>query len=121
MKYKYVTEKEYSVKTNITGYSIDHQYFSLSTDGILTAKQNYAWDGMSVVPDSAYGKIASLYHDILYQAMRLELLPRSQKSKADKLFYDICIQDGMNPLLALIVYLGVVLFGAHYTYMNSTK
>lgn len=120
-KYKYVTEKEYYVQSLIFGYSVDHQYFSLSTDGVLRAKIGYAWDGMSVVPDTPAGKIPSLFHDVLYQMMRLELIPRKERGKADRLFYDSCKLYGMNPVLALICYIGVIIFGAHYTYKENTK
>lgn len=120
-KYKYVTDKDYSVQSFIFGYSVDHQYFSLSIDGVLIAKTGYAWDGMSVVPDSPAGKIPSLFHDVLYQMMRLELLPRKERSKSDKLFYDLCKLYGMNRIISTLLYIGVVLFGAHYTYKENTK
>jgi hypothetical protein len=37
----------------------------------------------------------SLFHDALYQLLRLELISHKERVKADRLLSDICKEDGM--------------------------
>jgi len=50
---------------------------------------------------------ASLVHDVLYQLMRMEKLPRLFRKKADLELYKICRKDGMWYLRAKSWYHGV--------------
>lgn len=94
--YKYQLAEDYVITTDILGYEIDIQFIKLDKDGKLTTRSGYAWDGASGptldTPDSMRG---SLVHDVLYQLMRMGLLPQSLRAYADKLLEDICIEDGM--------------------------
>jgi len=89
-------------------------YINLTTGGVLTIKQGYAWDGPSgPTIDSADFMRGSLVHDALYQLMREGYLDRDQcRDAADRLLQAICIADGMSQVRAKWVYEGVQHFGA---------
>jgi hypothetical protein len=71
-------------------------FYSLSIDGELLIRAGYAWDGASGPTwDTLSSMKGSLIHDVLYQAMRQQLLDHSWRSKADDLLFDICIESGM--------------------------
>jgi hypothetical protein len=80
--------------------------------GYLALKRYYAWDGASgPCPDTRPVMRGALVHDALYQLIRLDLLPREPYRKlADGALRDICIQSGMNPIWARIIYWGVRVF-----------
>lgn len=111
--FKYQLYADYSIQTNIIlGYEFKTDYFELSMDGTLLIRKGYAWDGPSGptidTPDFMRG---SLVHDVLYQAMRLRLLPLTYRDKVDKLLERICVQDGMCKFSAHCVYRAVSAFG----------
>jgi len=95
--YKYQLVETCSVKTAIHPESlIWTEYIRLTKDGTLTISRGYAWDGASgPTYDSKCSMRGSLYHDALYQLMRLGLLDRSWRDKADELLRKTCIEDGM--------------------------
>jgi hypothetical protein len=53
----------------------------------------------------------SLIHDALYQLMREQHLDIRFRAAADRLLFQLCLADGMNPLLARWVYFCVRCFG----------
>lgn len=80
-------------------------------DGILTIKAGYAWDGPSGPTfDTSNFMRGSLVHDVLYQFMREEKLPKSDRKFADELLRKMCREDGMSWVRAWWVYRGVRLF-----------
>jgi len=95
--YKYQTCRDFSYPTGICGCNpIMTDYLTLETDGILTVKKGYAWDGASgPTIDTRSSMRGALVHDSLYQLMRLGLLPESFRKTADDLLHDICKEDGM--------------------------
>ncbi len=117
MKYQLIKKKYrfrlYEDETYQTGIilseDIDTPYFALSKDGLLTGKKGYAWDGSSIPfkrtlrilslgiwkPDK-YSKIASLFHDVLYQMMGMGLLSRSYRFRCDYVYKVLCIKGGMK-------------------------
>jgi hypothetical protein len=100
--YKYQLQKTYKVFTGIfPEYDQATEFIILRTNGYLTIKQWYAWDGPSGptfdTPSSMRG---SLVHDALYQMIRLGLLDPKYKTSADDLLHDICVEDGMIHLRA---------------------
>jgi hypothetical protein len=113
--YKYQLVEDYSVVVPITGYDIALEwtdYISLTKDGLLTIKDGYAWDGCSGPTwDDKTNMRAGLVHDALYQLMRLGLLPLECRPIADKLFYDMCLEDGMWKFRAKYYHEGVEHFG----------
>jgi len=57
----------------------------------------YAWDGPSgPTKDDKTNMRASFEHDVLYQLMRLKILPRRFRKVADKQFNETAKEDGMN-------------------------
>ncbi len=67
----------------------------LTTEGILTVREGYAWDGASgPVIDRKTNQRASCAHDALYQLMRMRKLPHDQWRNADREFAKILTEDG---------------------------
>lgn len=92
---------------------IQSDYIDLTSEGELTIKKGYAWDGPSgPTVDTLNFMRGSLVHDALYQLMREKHLEKARYRKpADKEMRKICREDGMNPIRALVVYLGVRIGG----------
>lgn len=114
--YKYQLLEDYSVSTPITGHTVlleDTGYIALDTDGTITIKARYAWDGASSCPDFNSILRGSLVHDAFYQLFRMEKLPISLRDKSDRLIQTMCKEDGMNSLLAATVYRALKWFGAN--------
>lgn len=67
----------------------------LTSEGVLTVREGYAWDGTSgPVLDRKTNQRGSLAHDALYQLMRMERLPHFLWRDADREFAKILKQDG---------------------------
>jgi len=103
----------------LTGHTALNDYVSLS-DGVLTIGRGYAFDGPSGPTwDSKAGMQAALCHDALYQMIREGLIPRILKDLADRIFYRICLDDGMGKIRAWYWYQGVKRFGRLATIQNK--
>ena len=115
--YKYQLVKDFSVTVNIQGELVDSDYIKLTTEGKLTIKKGYAWDGPSgPTIDTKNSMRGALIHDGLYQSMRDYGLDRAKyKGVADSEFKKACLEDGMSWLYATYMYYGVKLFGAKST------
>ena len=111
--YKYQLVDDYKVGVAVYPVApIDHEYIQLTTDGTLTIRHGYAWDGPSGPTfESKNNMRGSLVHDALYQLIGDGLLPMSSRSAADAELRRICLEDGMYALRALWVYQAVKLFG----------
>ncbi len=111
--YKYQLMEDYTIQIEILPKEdITTLYIDLNTDGLLTIKKNYAWDGPSgPTVDTNDFMRGSLVHDALYQLMRGEYLDISERDKVDRLLQAICKEDGMTAFRAWYVYKGVSLFG----------
>ena len=106
--YKYQLTRDYTVRLPIAGQEFEHDYFALYADGTMIIRAGYAWDGPSgPTIDTKSFMRGSLVHDVLYQAMRLELLDRSWRETADRILKEICIEDGMWKWRAQMVYVAV--------------
>ena len=112
--YKHQLAESLAVSTGIhPGMPVEHEYFHLSIAGTLTIREGYAWDGASGgCPDNDYTLTPSLIHDILYQAMRLGLLPQETRRAADQVFYTMCRDRGLNWLTAKFYLKALHRFGA---------
>ena len=70
-------------------------WIRLTLDGVLEIRAGYAWDGPSgPTIDTKSTMRASLVHDALYQLMRAGMLTQDARDDADKLLFDLLIQDG---------------------------
>lgn len=111
--YGYILDEDYSIYINVKPqFPIDTKYIKLSTDGLLTLKEGYSWDGATDAVDTNSIIRASLVHDALYQLMEDGILSKTSfKALADEELYRIAREDGMGVFRAWYVHLAVKLFG----------
>src|SRR3990172_10292604 len=108
--YKYQLKETYTVAIDIRPETpIDTDYIILDSQGILTLKKGYAWDGPSgPTIDTLTFMRGSLVHDALYQLMRDgKLDPTVHREAADSILREVCIEDGMWSFRAWYVYQAV--------------
>jgi hypothetical protein len=109
--YKYQLAEQYRQFIGIDAGPIESEFISVS-DGMLVIKSGYAWDGPSgPVIDTKNLMRGSLVHDALYQLIREGHLTEDYKEFADRQLQQICREDGMSRLQALLVYQAVKRFG----------
>ena len=116
-KYKFKVEENFSIELPFKIPDVVHPYASLK-DGILSVKRGYAWDGASgPIINTRDTLVASLVHDVLYQAMRLNLIKSSKENRqiADKNFFEILKMNGVNSIRRKVWYFAVRLFGKKST------
>ena len=116
-KYKFKVEENFSIELPFKIQEFEHPYAS-SKDGILSVKKGYAWDGASgPIINTRDTLVASLVHDVLYQAMRLSLIKPSKENRqiADKNFFEILKMNGVNSIRRKVWYFAVRLFGKKST------
>ena len=114
--YKFKVEKTLTVKLPFTFNNFTHPYIKL-INGNLTINIGYAWDGATgPVINTKNTLIASLVHDALYQAMRLNLIPNNEDTRklADKTFYNILKDHKVFVLRRSIWYFAVRVFGRFF-------
>lgn len=112
--YKYQLNVDYSTNIPVKPDSnINSDYIVLSSDGDLTIKKGYAWDGPSgPTVDTLNFMRGSLVHDALYQLMREGRLDKDKQRKpADRLLQKMCREDGMSSMRSWWVYQGLRLGG----------
>lgn len=111
--YKYQLIKDFEIQTDLKldrDYDLD--WLKISNSGYLLVKKGYAWDGPSgPTLDTPTFMRGSLVHDALYQLIREDVLAVDDRKYADKLLKDLCLEDGMNPIKAWLVYQAVRMFG----------
>ena len=112
--YKYQLFRSYEVDCGILpAEGVVTDFIELDSEGWLTIKKGYAWDGPSgPVQDTRETMRASLVHDALYQLMRLEeLSARKHRKAADRLFRNMCKKDGVSGFWANRFYDALRRFG----------
>lgn len=86
----------------------DQVMAKLTPSGLLVIEPLYAWDGPSgPAIDTPDFMGASLIHDVLYQMIRLGVLPPWWREKADEIMRRLCIGAGMWPIRAWWCWYGV--------------
>lgn len=122
-KYKYQLVETKSFPTRMTGKEGGNSFIRLLLNGELTLQKGYAWDGPSgPAIDTKTFMRASLLHDAFYQLIREGILNKTEDRKlADKIFKEICIEDGMWKFRARYAYLGVRWFGAFAAKPDNTE
>jgi hypothetical protein len=114
--YKYQVMKKYTVQIDIKRVKRIRpkvaRFLCLSPHGVLTIKKNYAWDGPSgPTIDTRDFMRGSLVHDALYQLMREGVLDyRVHRQRADEIFRELLLEDGMRSFRAWYAYQVVHLF-----------
>jgi hypothetical protein len=112
--YKYQLAEAYVIDIPILpNADIKMDFIELDIIGQLTIKKGYAWDGPSgPVIDTEENMRGSLVHDALYQLMRNDLLKtRTHRKTADKIFRDLCKEDGVSGYRANTWYRALRNFG----------
>ena len=98
------------------------EYLTLTTQGLLTIKKGFPWDGASGPGIDTVNFIrGSLVHDALYWLMREGGLPEKWRMAADKELRRICLEDGMWKVRAWWVYVGVRRFARKASLPESVK
>jgi len=116
--YKYQVKDDFIIATDIKPKSnILSDFINLDTDGILTIRKGYAWDGCSGPTwDTKSTMRAGCVHDAFFQLMRLNVLDRNQYfHPVNKLFYFMLRQDGVLWLRAEYYYKAVEKISWRYT------
>ncbi len=121
--YKYSLWNTYQVRIGILGYTVTHRLFTLTPDGWLTVFADYPWDGPSgPTIDTPSFMRGSLVHDVLYEMLRLGLLPHDPCFHLANLeLYKICLQDGMWHWRADYVLKAVEAFGSASAALTPEK
>lgn len=111
--YRYQLVETYRVGIPIyPAEPIKTKYLSLSTGGLLTIRNGYAWDGPSgPTIDTKNFMRASLVHDSLFQLIRCDLLAHECFGTVNLELKRMCRQDGMSRLRAWYVWKSVQWFG----------
>jgi hypothetical protein len=113
IKYKYNLHCDVTYET---GLSVDLPAsigpVAISGTGLLTINSGYSWDGPSgpTIATPTFMK-GSLIHDALYQLIREQILPLSDRLRADEILREVCIKSGMARFRAWYVYRAVRLAG----------
>jgi len=91
-------------------------------EGVLIAKNSYAWDGASgPAMDTPKIMVGSLAHDCFYNLMRLGLLPTEYKLLGDDYLRQLCLESKMNRFRAWYIYEAVKHFGKQSTLPKNLK
>jgi hypothetical protein len=112
--YKYQLQEDYYVMIPLYPESnIETPFIDLGMSSMLRVKSYYAWDGPSgPVWDNRNNMRGSLVHDALYQLIRNGELHEECREIADRIFRDICIEDGVPRWRAYLWYYGLRIGGA---------
>ena len=112
--YRYQLCEDFSIALPILiDDDISGRFIKLTKKGVLTIRQDYAWDGPSgPTTDTPSTMCAALVHDALYQLMREGKLDATKwRPVVDRIFYNILLADGVLPARAALWYRGVSMFG----------
>lgn len=125
MSIEYVNRKVWKYKLNKsatlhTGIDVGRKcvldFLHVYPSGNIHIFSGYCWDGPSGPTIDTKNSIrASLYHDVLYQLIREGVLDPKCRKRADEIFYETCIEDGMNKVRAWSWYKALRLAGGKAT------
>lgn len=100
--YKFQVEEPYSIKTTITGYNVDWDWYTLNSQGYLLVRKGYAWDGATGWIDVPSIIRPSMIHDVFCQMMRRNDIPHIFRY-VNEYFYQECLRSGMWKAHAMAV------------------
>lgn len=111
--YKYQLAESIAIRLGVlVDVEFEHARFSLH-DGVLTIAAGYCWDGASgPTYDDKKNMTPSLVHDVLYQAIRLGLLPPDRRADADYALNQLSRERGMGNFRRWVWFTGLNFFGA---------
>lgn len=121
--YKYKVAERYVVKLPINPkVSYKCKQFELQSDGWLIIEDTYCYDGASgPTIDTANTYRGAAVHDVLYQLMRIGVLPRSFRKNADLTMYMMLKEDGMWEIRAQSWYISLRSFAGKYATAAEIK
>lgn len=95
--FKYqLAEREVFRTVVVPAEIVQTRFITLLPWGVLTIEPGYAWDGASGPTwDTASSMRPSLYHDAMYQLIRVGYLSQSQRTLVDEEFGRFLKEDGM--------------------------
>lgn len=112
--HKYVLAQTYNVSVRGMPRGYVPGYVRIK-DGRITIMVGYAWDGPSgPAIDTKNSMRASLVHDALYQLMRIGAVSLAFRKRADSLYKQHCIEDGMSRIRAAWQYAALRVFGRRH-------
>jgi hypothetical protein len=107
----FLDEPSISIQTELKGHYAEVDYINLTPDGRLTLEKAFRWNGSSFVQDTPACMRASAFHDALCRMISQGLLPTSVRPAADKLYYELCREDGMSWMQAKLRWAGLRVYG----------
>ena len=115
-RYKYQLKENAITESGVRPCElINHEYFAIDTNGLILVRRGYAWDGASSLAIDDPGTIyASLFHDVGYQAIRLNLIAEAWRLELDRMYERLCKAGGVNPIRARYHYLALRFGGEQY-------
>jgi hypothetical protein len=119
--YKYQLKQNSLAETNLRPkFLINTEFIGLSVDGVLLVRSGYAWDGASgIALDTPSAIYASVFHDALYQLIRLKYLPAECKDEADRVYKRLCLDGGMSHARAQSHFIALKIGGKDATLPKS--
>jgi len=93
-------DESISVQTEITSYYAKRHFTELTTDGLLTLSCDFRWREMKIVQADPACVRATAVHYALCTLILMDLLSASMRPVIDKLYYNLCREDGMSWLQA---------------------
>lgn len=85
----------YGLQDYLAGRGGGNRWVELGENGVLHVAAGYAWDGSSgPARDTRKSMRGSLVHDALYQLMRLRVLRLDARPVTDRIYRDLCLEDG---------------------------
>ena len=111
-RYQLAETERYQSDIMPLGVLADTDWLALDSEGLLTIRTGYCWDGASgPVIHSPASMRASLIHDAYYQLIRLGLIHAAYRAAADRVYRRVCIESGMLESRAEMHFIALRLFG----------
>jgi hypothetical protein len=105
-KWKWELTEDYQLRINdVVNEVIESEYVLVHPLGIFLA-ENYAINGVNLLPDRKVWMRGAFVHDALWQLVGLGKLPKEMVCVADRIFRDIISEDD-NKLTAWLMWAGV--------------
>lgn len=121
--YKYQLTRTATLQTTFRPLQDLHtKFITLYKSGLLEIRAGYAWDGPSGPTfDTPSFMFGSLFHDALYQLVRMGLLPSTGWRKADEVLSSVCLAAGMFKLRVKWIMAGLKLASGRAAHKRNLK
>lgn len=94
--------------------TISNEKIHLHPSGRLNIPQGFRFNASGPTIDTPDAIRATMIHDAFYTLSNQGLIPNESRRLVDKIFYNILIEDGMDPTRARVWYMFVRAFGWYY-------